>query len=297
MAIEERLLLKLAVGGILLALALAVVLLRLQRLDELPPGIVGDENREGMAALGVLQGEHAIFFSNVSHNGREPWTIYALALSTLLFGRTLFAMHFPTALGSAGLVFAAFWLGRLLFGRDEEGEQATPWRGLLVGGVGAGLMAVSVGQTIMGRSSYNDIIFTPLLLTLSLGLLWWGWRERSWRRVALAGACAGLLPYTYTTARFAPFLFVFLGLSFLPSLRAVSWEEVRKELRWAAVFAGVAGLVAAPLLVHFALNPEHFFLQQQVSVGIRPCASVRGTRSGTFLTNVWDNLSALGFAR
>ena len=293
LAIEERLLLKLAVGGILLALALAVVLLRLQRLDELPPGIVGDENREGMAALGVLQGEHAIFFSNVSHNGREPWTIYALALSTLLFGRTLFAMHFPTALGSAGLVFAAFWLGRLLFGRDEEGEQATPWRGLLVGGVGAGLMAVSVGQTIMGRSSYNDIIFTPLLLTLSLGLLWWGWRERSWRRVALAGACAGLLPYTYTTARFAPFLFVFLGLSFLPSLRAVSWEEVRKELRWAAVFAGVAGLVAAPLLVHFALNPEHFFMRSNNLWVFDPVRS-QGDPLGAFLINVWKHLSVFG---
>ena len=30
--------------GIVFALAVAVVLLRLQRLDELPPGLVGDEN-------------------------------------------------------------------------------------------------------------------------------------------------------------------------------------------------------------------------------------------------------------
>ena len=117
MAIEERLLLKLAVGGILLALALAVVLLRLQRLDALPPGIVGDEHRNGMAALGVLQGEHAVFFPNVGH-GRDASVIYALALSTLLYGRTLFAMHFPTALGSAGMVFAAFWL-----------RQAAVWAG------------------------------------------------------------------------------------------------------------------------------------------------------------------------
>ena len=48
--------------GIVVALAVAVVLLRLQRLDELPPGLVGDENRDGMAALRILQGEHAIFF-------------------------------------------------------------------------------------------------------------------------------------------------------------------------------------------------------------------------------------------
>ena len=80
-----------------------------------------------------LQGEYAVFFPDVDPHGRDASVIYALALSTLLFGRTLFAMHLPTALGSAGMVFAVFWMGRLLFGRDEEGEQATPWRGLLIG--------------------------------------------------------------------------------------------------------------------------------------------------------------------
>ena len=40
LAIEERLLLRLVTWGILLALAVAVVLLRLQRLDELPPGLL-----------------------------------------------------------------------------------------------------------------------------------------------------------------------------------------------------------------------------------------------------------------
>ena len=59
-------------------------------------------------------------------------------------------MHLPTALGSVGMVFAAFWMGRVFFGREEEGGRATPWRGLLIGGVAAGLMAVSLGQTIQG---------------------------------------------------------------------------------------------------------------------------------------------------
>ena len=289
---DGRLCLRLVATGVLLALALAVALLRLQRLDALPPGIVGDENRNGVLALRVLQGEHAIFFSNVDQ-GREPSVIYALALTTLLFGRTLFAMHLPTALGSAGMVFAAFWMGRLLFGRDEEGEQATSWRGLFIGGVGAGLMVVSVGQTILGRTGYSRTTHMPLLLTLCLGLLWWGWKERSWRRVALAGACAGLMPYTYIVARFVPFLFIFFCLSFLLPLRADSWEKVRRELRWAAVFAGVAGLVAAPLLVHFALNPEHLFLRSKHLWILDPARS-QGDLLGNFLINVWDHLSLLG---
>ena len=115
----ERLRLTLVTGAILLALALVVVVLRLQRLDELPPGLNRDEGIDGALALQVLEGEHAIFFP--VDQGREPSAIYALALSTILFGRTLLAMHLPTALGSAGLVFAVFWLGRLLFGRDDGG--------------------------------------------------------------------------------------------------------------------------------------------------------------------------------
>ena len=191
------------------------------------------------------------------------------------------------------MVFAAFWLGRLLFGRDEEGEQATPWRGLLVGGVGAGLMAVSISQTIMGRQAYNHSMHLPLLLTLCLGLLWWGWKERSWRWVALAGACAGLMPYTYPVARFTPVLFLSLGLGFLAPLRAVSWGKVRQELRWAALFTGVAVLVAGPLLVHFALNPEHLFLRSRHLWVFDPVRS-QGDPLGIFLINVWDHLSLFG---
>ena len=289
---DERLCLRLAATGVLLALALAVVMLRFQRLNELPPGLYPDEGRDASGALRVLQGEHAVFFPDIGH-GREPSAIYLLALSTLLFGRTLLTVHFPTALGSAGMVFVIFWMGRLFFGREEESGRATPWRGLLVGGVGAGLMAVSLGQTILGRTAYNKTTLMPLLLCLCLGLLWWGWKERSWWRIGLAGVCAGLLPYTYMVARFVPFLLIFFGLSFLVPLRAVTWGKVRAELPWAAAFVGVAGLVASPLLVHFALHPEHFFLRSQ-HLWVFDLAHSQGDPLGTFLLNVWEHLLVLG---
>ena len=192
------------------------------------------------------------------------------------------------------MVFATFWVGRLFFGRDEESVRDTTWRGLLIGGVAAGLMAVSLNQTILGRTAYNKTTHMPLLLCLCLGLLWWGWKERSWWRIGLAGACAGLLPYTYMAARFVPFLIAFFGLSFLLPLRSVSWEKVRAELPWAAAFVGVAGLVAAPLLVHFALHPDHFFLRSQNLWVFDPARS-QGNPLGTFFLNVWEHLSVLGF--
>jgi len=238
--------------AILLTLTLAVFLLRFQRLSELPPGLYFDEGIHGADALQVLRGEHRVFFAH-EDDGLEGMIAYTIALTTTFLGRTLLAVRLPTALASAGTVFVVFWLGQLLFGRDERG-QSTPWRGLIVGGVGAGLMAVSIGQTIIGREALRAN-FLPLLLSLSLALLWWGWprsagisassgahvgaasadrnagskRRSVWWRIALAGVCAGLLPYSYIAARFTPFLFLFFGLSLL--LPIGRCESDRKSIK------------------------------------------------------------------
>lgn len=281
--------LRLATGAILLVLAIVVVALRFVGLSELPMGLNRDEGIDGALALQVLRGEHAIFFP--VDQGREPSAIYALALSTILFGRTLLAMHLPTALGSAGLVFAVMWLGGVLFGRGDEGR-ATRWRGLAIGGIAAGMMAISVSQTIIGRTSYNKVTHMPLLLVLAFALLWQGWRERSWLRIVLAGICTGLLPYTYIPARFTPFLFLFLGLSFLFPLGSFSRKRFRSELPWAAAFVGVAALVAAPILLHFALHPEHFFMRGREVWLLR---EEQASGFGAFLGNVWEYLLVFGF--
>lgn len=283
----------LVTGGILLALAVAVALLRLQHITAFPQGIQSDEGPDGVYALQVLEGEHAVFFPEAA-SGREWMGVYTIALTTSVLGRTLLAFRLPTALASAGAVFVVFWLGRLLFGRDESGQE-TPWRGVLIGGVGAGLLAVSMGQTIIGRASLRAN-YLPLFLGLCFALLWWGWsgagRERSWRRIALAGVCAGLLPYTYIPSRFTPFLFLLLGLSFLWPMRAATRVRLKAELPWAAIFAGAAGLVAAPILIYFALHPEHFFIRSRE---VWVLNESQGTALGAFLYNVWEHLLAFGF--
>lgn len=241
-----------------------------------------------MDALRVLQGEHAVFFT--ANNGREGLIVYLIALAISFLGRTMEALRLPTALASAGTVFVVFWLGRLLFGRDGKGR-ATPWRGLLVGGIGAGLLAMSLGQTIIGRAALRAN-FLPLLLGLCLLLLWCGWEDRNWRRVALAGACAGLLPYTYLAARFAPFLLFFFGLSFL-----LPWEKgkarLRAELPWAGIFLSAAVLVAAPILIHFALHPEHFVIRSNQLLVLQADRS-QGEPLRALLGNVWAHLMAFG---
>ena len=299
---------RVAAAAILAALALAVVILRFYRLNELPPGLYFDEGVNGLDALQVLQGEHAIYFSE--NFGREPLGIYLIALAVSIGGRTELAVRIPTALASAGTVFAVFWLGRLLFGRDGASGRATLWRGLLVGGVAAALLAVSLAQTVIGRTTFR-VNYLPLLLTLCLGLLWEGWTRRSRWRVALAGACAGLLAYTYVAARFTPFLFFLLGLSFL-----LPWEKgeaeggtgeyvsvthrfssinsrLWAELPLAGIFICVSTVVAAPILVYFILNPDHFFLRSGQLFVFQPGAPLNGSLR-TLVANMLEHLLAFG---
>ena len=255
---DERLRLMLVTSGILFALALVVVILRLYRLSERPPVLHYDEAAHGLDALRVFQGKHSVFFP--SNNGREGLVVYMVALATSFLGRTTLAIRLPTALASAATVFAVFWLGRVLFGEDGESRRATPWRGLAVGGVGAGLTAVSLGQTAFGRMAFRGN-YLPLFLCLCVALLWLGWRQRSWWQVALAGAVAGLLQYTYIPARFTPFLFLFFGLSFLLPLGSFTKAKVRNELPWVGIFVVVAGLVAAPMLVYSLRYPGIVFMR------------------------------------
>jgi len=335
MAGDKHLHLTLLTIGALILLALLVLTMRLHRLSELPPGLHHDEGTHGVNALQVLQGEHAPFFPE--NNGREGMIVYAIALTTSFLGRTVLAVRLPTALISAGTVFVLFWLGWILFGRDEHSRRPTPWRGLLIGGTGAGLLAVSLGQTVIGRTALRGS-FLPFFLSLSLALLWWAWShdEQSfsskdkptgqsparknvlaaklgnWWRIALAGMCAGLLPYTYITARFTPFLFLLFGLSFLlPLVRKGGGQKAAKEssspilfgliasptkAEWqkAGIFVAFSVLVAAPILIHFARNPDHFFLRS-AQTWVFDSERNLGNPFGTFLSNLWGYVLAFGF--
>ena len=294
-------------GAIVVSLIVIVALLRLYRLDELPPGISQDAGAHGLDALQVLQGEHAVFFPR--NFGREGMIVYGVALATLFLGRTVHAIYLPAALASAGTVLSVFWLGQLLFDRDENGR-STSWRALTIGGVAAGLLAVSLSQTFLGRAGVRGNLL-PFFLSLCIALLWSGWRMQSWWRIALSGAFAGLLPYTYIPARLVPFLFLFFGLSFLPSLimRCFGGDErgeigishwlptilssLKAELQMIGIFLGCAGLVAAPILLHFAFHPEHFFMRSDL-VSVFHTNVSQGDPLRSLLDNTWRHLQSFG---
>ncbi|MCY4090580.1 MAG: hypothetical protein OXF62_07155 [Caldilineaceae bacterium] len=291
---------------IVLALMVLAIWLRLYRLSEVPPGLYSDEGAHGVDALMVLQGEHAVFFpprSPLGSDGREGMVIYAIVPFVTAFGRTMLALRLPTALASCATIISVFWLGQVVFGQDSSGHP-TRWRGLVVGGIGSGLMAVSIGQTIIGRMAFRAN-YLPLLLSLSLALLWVAWRQRNPVKIALAGTLGGLLQYTYIGARVTPLLFVVLGVSFWTardgsedSEKADGGQSLLREFRSSgelqlvAIFAAALVLVAAPIVFHFALHPR------DLTTRIDQLWLLRDGPQDfivAFLVNVWDHLLAFGF--
>ncbi|MDE0068503.1 MAG: hypothetical protein OXO48_02220 [Caldilineaceae bacterium] len=285
------------VWGTVFILTMAVVILRFYRLGDIPPGALHDEGIHGVNAMQVLRGEYAVFFPK-KDAGHEGLMAYAVALTTKLLGRNVLALRLPAAVASSGCIFAVFGLGWLLFRETEPGGRPTPWRGAFVAGVGASLLAFSLGYMIIGRTAFRANLL-PLFLSVVLALLWWGWRKRSMWSIALAAACAGLLHYTYLAAHFVPILLLLFGLSFLPVFRSEVTKQAGErflsgQIVRICLFVGVASLVAAPILTYMALNPDEFFSRTSKVFVFHSSRSL-GEAIGILFLNIGGHLLAFGF--
>ena len=176
----------------------------------------------------------SVFFPEKS-TGRE-WLGTSCSLVHLLFGAHRYlAVRLPTALASAGTVFAVFWLGQIPSGGTRKA--GGPPRGAVCWLAELGPVCWRF-PSVLGRTAFR-VQLLPLFLTLCLALLWWGWRQRSWWRVVLAGACAGLVR-TPIHRRVSAFLFLSFGLSFVLPFGSFAREKVRagmvkRNLPWAGL--------------------------------------------------------------
>ncbi|MBP6789200.1 MAG: glycosyltransferase family 39 protein, partial [Candidatus Promineofilum sp.] len=220
---------------LLLAVGLAAVL-RFYRLGEWPPGPYRDEAYNALDALGVLRGQHALFFP--ANNGREPLFIYLVALSIALFGPTTLALRLPAAVVGALTTLPAWLLGRAWFGRAA---------GLLA----AFLWAITLWPVHLGRIGLRAGLLAPLLALA----FWLGTRAYREQRAALwfaAGLVYGLSFYTYLAVRFTPLLLALFAVYLVATgRRARLWDNGR-----ALWFVGGAALVVAPLAVVLLRQPE-----------------------------------------
>jgi hypothetical protein len=253
-------------------LATAVLLLaavfRLAALTRMPPGLAQDEVLDADIALFIRGGEHALFFRH--GYGHEPLYHYWAAPFQAFLGDNALSIRLPAAI--LGLLLVAL---TLRWARRDYGSLAA-----LAAGFG---LAVSWWPIIFSRIGIRPIMMPVLLL---LAVLWWPLRARTVTRraclsAAVAGLWLGLSIYSYTAARVAPLIPLFLLGSFaahyaLPHRQARRPTEplpvIRAQMIYAAIVLGVCLLAALPLALTLRANPD---LQQRVEQLGGPLTALR----------------------
>ena len=260
---------------LLLVIILLAAVLRLYRLDALPPGLYHDEAYNGLDAQALLRGERRPLFHEVweqtafadeldalphgrfpiffaGNYGREPLFYYLLALSLAVIGARPLAIRLVPALTGVLVVLAVYWLMRELLAKDEAAR-----------GRRVALLAALNVATWYWLVHFSRFGIRPMLLALVAALtfasLLRGLNTRNWLYWAIGGFWLGLSLYTYTPARVLP-------LAVLGWLGVVAWSEsgfFRRRWREWAAFAVVAALVVAPLAVFFIRYPEWIWFRAQ----------------------------------
>ncbi|MHB0856673.1 MAG: glycosyltransferase family 39 protein [Anaerolineae bacterium] len=217
----------------LLLLALG---LRLYALEGAPPGLQHDEAFNAHDAQQVLLGNHSLYFPG--NYGREALFIYLMAGSIRVLGLNVLAIRLPGVFcGVAGLLLL-YLLLRNLFGRRTA---------LLALAAGA----LSFWHLFDSRLGLRAISL-PMLLTLSLYLLWIGFSRRRPLLWTLSGAALGLTLYTYLSARLAPLIIILL-VAYLGAFHRDRMRGQWLSLLWLSLAALV---VFAPFGLYMLRHPE-----------------------------------------
>ncbi len=225
---------------------LVAAALRLPELTVTPPGLHYDEAANGILAGDISQrGERPVFIA--SYTGKEVLFFYLAAGVMKFAGESVFALRLTAAYLGLLTVAATYWLGRMLLNDRRLALLA------------AGLLAVSFWHVLFSRLGFRAIS-QPLLQALTIGALFAGLRQSTWRRswpwLLLAGVALGLTAYTYLAARFFP---IALLLGLLPLL--LGSQEVRLRLRQLAIFLFAGAVILAPLALYFVNNPDAFWVR------------------------------------
>jgi hypothetical protein len=270
------------VWAVAVSITLIALFFQLYRLGDLWPVPRFDPAYNAMEALRIVRrGVTPIFFPD--NGGREPLFIYLQALTLAGLGFNTFALRLPGALAGALAVPALFGFSRsLLAGEDRAWVRWVPaWAAL-----GLALSAWHVSQTRLGLRA----ALVPCLAICVFWLAIIGWRRASLSCLAAAGALLGVTLYTYTAARFLPFV---LGLAFLPDLLArPAGGAVSRGWRWLgfAVLALAALVVFAPLGWYY-LHHSTMFADRAGSVMVwnvwKPSAGQTSTLVTELVLNVW----------
>ena len=282
-----------------LALALILILaafFRFYQLRSIPPGFHYDEAYEALEAWRVLtqRGYHPVFFAG--NFGVEPMFIYLTSLAFRLFGlRAAPTVMRGVAAAMGTLTVAALYgLGRELARADDR---IPPIAALL-----AALVLASMRWHVLFSRVGIEPVLVPFFLVLSLWALWRALRIGTPWAWLILGMATGLSIYTYPAGRLMPLTVAAAVMAIALGGRGrlsrgigdrfgytqctfLSRSPGHSRRPGILLAAGVAVLIAAPLLLNFARHPDQLLLRSsQIAVGTE--GATRGSLVGNLLATL-----------
>ena len=257
------------------AILCAAALLRLWRLDSVPPGLTHDEAAHGQDAISILHGARPVY-ETVGY-GREPLYDYVVALAMAASGQTgyLILRLVSVLFGLLVIITTYLWVRRA-YGLWEA-VLACAW------------LSGSFWSVTASRQGLRSIAL-PGLLTAAV-YAWWrgafdldGRGRATWAWFALSGLLVGATLWTYMAARVTWALFLVLPFYLLLT------DQMRFRRRWPGMSLAliVAALSAAPMFLWLQRHPEAEQRFSQLGEPLRLLATGD-------LRQVWRNtLEALG---
>ncbi len=231
--------------GVLLTLGLV---LRVYRLESIPPGIFVDETNAAGDALRLLDGWNASPFG-VGWFGTPLGYAYYMAAVFRVLGTTYFALKVVSLIPALLTLPALYLLGRFLFGPQ-------------VALAALAFLAFNRWHMTMSRWGWNELA-PPLFHLLTLYWLLRGIQSRRLGDMVLAGVVMGLGMYTYLASRLVV-LAVLVYLLYRGLVERGFWQQT-----WRGIGAFLLAylLTFAPLGVTYLKQPFTFYNRiQQVSI-------------------------------
>ncbi len=229
--------------------------LRLYRLGSVPAGLNWDEASIAYNAYGIstvyrdewLQKLPMTFRAFGEYKG--PVAIYAVALTTKIFGVTPFTVRLPMALAGIATVIASYWLGLFLFRRKEPA--------LLL----MFLLAVSPLSIHYSRIAFESTIGIACIV-IGTTLFFYA-AQKKWFYVASAVAFVLAIYANHSSKIFLPLYFVILVCVF--------YKEIWRNLKWAFIAAVITVVLLLPLALDLSKGKanERFFMTSSIMTSNR----------------------------
>lgn len=213
--------------------------LRLTYLTDHPYPWSGDEAEIGFEAIRLLNGEKTNLF-DTGWSGQPNASFLPTMLSILVFGRTIFAIKFVSALTGAFSVLALYLLGREWFGREVAAM--------------ASAFLVAYPVHLQFSRIGVDNIFDSLMAPLVLWLVFRAVRTRSIPAYLLAGITTGLTFYLYAGTR----LVLALAIGAIIYISISQKGFLKSSLPQLGTYLGGMLVTINPIATFFVLHPVLF---------------------------------------